>query len=37
MCYDLTKDIEEGLYNKDLQTFEQELMELVFQPSPINE
>ncbi len=28
MCYDLTKDIEEGLYNKDLQTFEQELMEL---------
>ena len=28
MCYDLTKDIEEGLYNKDLQTFKQELMEL---------
>ena len=28
MCYDLTKDIEDGLYNEDLQTLEQELMEL---------
>ena len=36
MCYDLTKDIEEGLYNKDLQTFEQELMELVEKPSSSN-
>ena len=37
MCYDLTKDIEEGLYCKDLQTFEQELMELVEKPSSSNE
>ncbi len=37
MCYDLTKDIEEGLYNKDLQTFKQELMELVEKPSSSNE
>ncbi len=28
MCYDLTKEVEDGLYNEDLQTFEQELMEL---------
>ena len=36
MCYDLTKEIEDGLYNEDLQTFEQELLELVGKPSSSN-
>ena len=37
MCYDLSKEIEDGNYNEDLQTFEQELLELVEKPSSSNE
>ena len=37
MCYDLSNEIEDGLYNEDLQTFEQELLELVETSSSNNE
>ena len=37
MCYDLSKEIEDGIYNEDLQTFEQELLELDFSTSSSNE
>ena len=37
MCYDLSKEIEDGIYNEDLQTFEQELLELVEKSSSNNE
>ena len=37
MCYDLSKEIEDVIYNEDLQTFEQELLELVEKPSSNNE
>ena len=37
MCYDLSKEIEDGIYNEDLQTFEQELLELDFSTSSNNE
>lgn len=32
MYYDLSNEIETGLYNEDLETFEQELLELVEKP-----
>lgn len=37
MCYDLTNEIEDGVYNEDIEAFEQELLELVEKPSSSTE